>query len=142
MENASKALLIAGAILLAIMILTVGIILYRNFSDTTEIYSYNLSTIELDKFNTKFEVFRGRKDITAQEIASLINIVVEYKKKTPINVVVIVNDIPYGESDNTIDFLKDNLYDEVNDKIITFECENIGYNSVKEVNSITFRTAT
>lgn len=128
MENASKALLIAGAILLSLMILAVGIILYNNFSDTTKKYSDNLSATELAKFNAKFEVFRGRTDITAQEIASLINIVVEYKNKTPMNVEVSVNGTPYGESDDTVEFLKENnIYDEVNKKIITFKCDNISF---------------
>ena len=95
MENASKALLIAGTILLSVMILTVGIILYNNFSDTTKKYSDTLSATELVKFNTKFEVFRGRKDVTAQEIASLINVVFEYKKKTPMDVAISINGNPY-----------------------------------------------
>ena len=128
MENASKALLIAGALLLSIMILTVGIILYNNFSDTTKKYSDNLSATELAKFNAKFEVFRGRTDVTEQEIVSLINIVAEYKKKTPMDVAISINGNSYTD---TIRFLEDNLGTK-------FTCENIEYNSAGEVNKISF----
>lgn len=116
MENASKALLIAGGLLIAILIITTGIILYNNFSDTTKRYSDNLSATELAKFNTNFEVFRGRTDITAQEIASLINIVAEYKEKTPMNVKVLVGNEPI-EPNRVIDFLKKNIKS-------TYSCEN------------------
>jgi len=130
MENASKALLMAGGVLLALMILTVGIILYNSFSNTTDQYAERLSTTELNEFNTKFEVFRGRTDITAQEIASLINMVVEYRNKTPMNVEISVNGNNHTE---TIEFLKENLGTK-------FNCEGIEYNSSGEVMSIAFIT--
>ena len=57
MENASKALIIAGAILLAILIISLGIIIYTQAQDT--ISSVNMSDQERMAFNSKFEPYRG-----------------------------------------------------------------------------------
>lgn len=129
MENASKALLIAGTVLLAMLIVSIGVILYNNFSNTSDQYSERLSATELAKFNAEFEVFRGRTDVTAQEIATLVNMVSEYTKETPMSVKIEVNGIIFGEDADTITFLKSNFK-----KIYT--CQNIEYNSAGEVNKI------
>lgn len=53
MENASKALIIAGAVLLAIMIIALGVTIFnraRNSADTTA-----LDSTEITMFNQKFE---------------------------------------------------------------------------------------
>ena len=41
MENASKALIIAGAILIAILLITIGIILINSARDVTETRKYS-----------------------------------------------------------------------------------------------------
>ena len=71
MENATKALLIIGATMLAILTLTIGVYMIGNVSDT---YVTKLDIIELQKYNSNFEVFIGRNDITAQEIVSVASI--------------------------------------------------------------------
>lgn len=52
MENASKALIIAGAILLAILLITLGIFVFTQAQDT--LGSINLSEQEVLAFNNKF----------------------------------------------------------------------------------------
>lgn len=57
MENASKALIIAGSILVAIMIVAMGVRIFngaRNSADTTA-----LDSTEITMFNQKFERFSG-----------------------------------------------------------------------------------
>ena len=78
MENATKALLIAGGILIAIIILTIGITLYTLYSKQAKEYNQIITTTEIQKFNSKFDVYVGREDITAQEIASVVNLAKEY----------------------------------------------------------------
>jgi len=57
MENASKALIIAGAILLAILIISLGIII---FSQAESVINSNaMSELEMQQFNTKFTQFEG-----------------------------------------------------------------------------------
>ena len=67
MENASKALIIAGSILLAILIVAMGVRIFngaRNSADTT-----TLDSTEISMFNQKFEKFSGKQ--TGSSIKSL-----------------------------------------------------------------------
>ena len=80
MENATKALLIAGGVLISIIILTIGITLYSIFSNQAKEYNQIISTTEIQKFNSKFDVYVGREDITAQEIVSVVNLAKEHNE--------------------------------------------------------------
>ncbi len=57
MENASKALIIAGAILLSILIISLGIVIWRQASEV--INSTSMSDMEKETFNAKFEQYQG-----------------------------------------------------------------------------------
>ena len=59
MENASKALIIAGAILLSILIIGLGITVYNNASSTTG--QANLDGQEVSAHNSKFKAYEGRQ---------------------------------------------------------------------------------
>lgn len=74
MENASKALIIAGAILLAILIISLGIFIFNQASEVTK--SSNLSEVEVLQFNEKFTSFEGNYK-RGNEINSLLNRVVQ-----------------------------------------------------------------
>lgn len=106
MENASKALLIAGGILITIIIISIGVGLYTLFSKQSKEYSQIMDNTEVQKFNSNFEVFIGREDITAQEIVSVFNLAKEYDNK--IDIIVTVNGINQNLSKSE-DFLKNNL---------------------------------
>lgn len=74
MENATKALLIIGATMLAILTLTIAVYMMGKFGNVSDTYVTKLDIIELQKYNSNFEVFIGRNDITAQEIVSVASI--------------------------------------------------------------------
>ena len=57
MENASKALIIAGAILLAILIISLGILIFNQAQDT--VGSVNMDEQEIMAFNNKFTQYEG-----------------------------------------------------------------------------------
>ena len=57
MENASKALIIAGAILLSILLISLGILVYNNAKGTVE--EADLSDQEIATYNAKFTSFLG-----------------------------------------------------------------------------------
>lgn len=59
MENASKALIIAGAILLSILIIGLGMAVYNNASSSTT--STNLDAQELQAHNSQFLSYQGRQ---------------------------------------------------------------------------------
>ena len=78
MENASNALIIAGAILIAIIVLSIGVYLVVTYSKVGNSYEQEMTAVELTKFNTKFTVFQDRNDISAQEIVTLKNFIEKY----------------------------------------------------------------
>ena len=60
MENASKALIIAGAILLAILLISLGIIVFSG-ARTTIIDNSDMSQQEITTFNNKFTPYEGER---------------------------------------------------------------------------------
>ena len=59
MENASKALIIAGAILLSILLITLGILVYNQAAGV--INSNAMSDVEMQQFNQKFTQYEGEQ---------------------------------------------------------------------------------
>lgn len=59
MENASKALIIAGAILLSILIISLGILIFNQASGV--INNNAMTEVEVNSFNQKFEQYFGTK---------------------------------------------------------------------------------
>ena len=59
MENASKALIIAGAILLAILIISLGILIYNQASGI--VTNNNMSEVDINTFNSKFTQYGGEQ---------------------------------------------------------------------------------
>lgn len=57
MENASKALLIAGAILLSILLISLGIMIFTQAQDT--INNSGMSKAEITAFNSQFTKYEG-----------------------------------------------------------------------------------
>ncbi len=74
MENASKALLIAGAILIAIVLITFGVIILGQGSEI--INNASMSETEVSTFNAKFTAFEGDK-VRGSKVNSLLNTVVQ-----------------------------------------------------------------
>ena len=70
MENASKALIIAGAILLSILLISLGIMIYNNAKGT--ISDANLDAETTQAFNTKITQYCGA-DKTGTTMNSLVD---------------------------------------------------------------------
>ena len=70
MENASKALIIAGAILLSILLISLGIMVYTNAKGT--IGNTNLDSEEIQTFNTKISQYCG-KNKSAEDMNALMS---------------------------------------------------------------------
>ena len=58
MENASKALIIAGAILLSILIIALGIYVFNMAKGVTDTKALN--DLEIQQFNSQFTAYRGK----------------------------------------------------------------------------------
>lgn len=72
MENASKALIIAGAILLSILLISLGIMIFNTAQDTTK--NSGMTQAQVAAFNNKFSKYEGT--IKGSEVRSLIQEVI------------------------------------------------------------------
>ena len=70
MENASKALIIAGAILIALLIISLGIFTFNKMSDSAKKIA-NLDKEEIQAFNSKLTPYTG-ENISGSQVNSLI----------------------------------------------------------------------
>ena len=74
MENASKALIIAGAILLSILLITLGIIVYRQAAGVID--NNAMDEIAVSTFNSKFEQYEG-DNVRGTQVNALLSAIVQ-----------------------------------------------------------------
>ena len=79
MENATKALLIAAAVLIAILIISLGLVVYNNSANTVN--QANLSSQEIQAQNEKFTRYNG-KNKRGSEVNSLLQTALNYNLNT------------------------------------------------------------
>lgn len=75
MENASKALIIAGAILISILIIGLGVFIYNKAKGAMD-DSIDLDTQKIESVNSKFEAYEGK--ISGSDAKALIDAVRAY----------------------------------------------------------------
>ena len=147
MENASKALLMAGGVLIGILILSLAAYLFVDFGSTSaEIHRQNEEK-QITEFNSKFTSYEGYKDkdgnwqITIYDIITLAGYAKEnntYNEGvTEEQIIVQVNGRQIQSNNNE---QNQNLIREfINDgTLIKFKCDEIKYNSRGKVKLIAF----
>ena len=72
MENASKALIIAGAILLSIAIIGVGMYVFQNVQDTIQ-EGADMSADQIRTYNQEFTMYEGRQ--SGSQVRSLLDVI-------------------------------------------------------------------
>ena len=80
MDNASKALIMAGGVLIGLLIISALVLMFSNLSayQTTNIESTRDSQIV--EFNNKYESY-NKKNLRGSELYSLLNMVVDYNRR-------------------------------------------------------------
>ena len=73
MENTSNALIIAGEILIAVLILSLFAYIVIQFGSFSSQMHDEMVDSQLESFNNNFKIYSYRTNITAQEIATAIN---------------------------------------------------------------------
>lgn len=124
MENASKALLIAGGVLIALLIIGALILMFSNLTAYQQSNSRNVESDQIAEFNKQYETY-NRNDVRGSDIYSLVNKVVSYNR-TKTNNVIDTNDegtdwqympmsitIDFDRQDKMKDFTIDNDYNEL-----------------------------
>jgi len=74
MENASKALIMAGTILISIMVVSIAVYIINMFGEYTAGQEQERASRQIAEFNAQFLKYEGRKDITAQDIVTVANL--------------------------------------------------------------------
>lgn len=105
MENASKALLIAAAIIIAIILISLGVYVVRQ--GQSAMGSINLSEHEVSAFNSKWESYKGTQ--MGSSVKGLINQVNNYNRTANDGRKITVNTTDYETTpNNNIDFNENN----------------------------------
>lgn len=131
MENASKALMIAAGVFIAVILLSIGVALYNQFNTHAEGYIQQWDSVELNKFNSNFEIYINRKDVTAQEVVTVYNKIKKYEDKGIGITLVVPGGTKLETEEDITKFLKDNMQN-------SFSCSSITYGSYGQVSEISF----
>lgn len=73
MENASKALILAGSILIAIIIISLGIVVFRNMSAPVQ-REASLTEQQISAFNSKISPYTG-ESVSGSQVNALMQLV-------------------------------------------------------------------
>lgn len=130
MDNASNALLLAGGMLIALIVLSIGVMLFSHYTQIGESYEQSQQFKSLEKFNEHFTRFAERTNITAQEIITLANFAKDYNKELDANIITVqVGATNYAEKDlddkRGTDFIKDNSVNNVTGTYKYYTCGSI-----------------
>ena len=74
MENASKALIIAGAILISILLISVGILVMNSTGNMQDEVGKTADTMATQTFNSQFTTYEG-DSIRASQVKSLLSLI-------------------------------------------------------------------
>lgn len=82
MENASKALLMAGGILIALLVIGALVLMFNQVGSYEKAQEASKKNSQIADFNKEFERYLDDKGITGADVISLINKVLDYNEKT------------------------------------------------------------
>lgn len=81
MENASKALTMAGGILIAILVIGALLLMFNQIGNYERAQTTDKKTSQLAQFNMDFERYTYDNGITGTDLISLANKIIDYNKK-------------------------------------------------------------
>lgn len=148
MENASKALIMAGGILIGVLILTLAAYLFLSFGAKSQEIHSRIDETQLNQYNAQYNIYANRTDVTIYDIISLANLAEENKKNnitysnytTDYEVIVILIDGGNVDLSNTNEVIK--KYSEVNtngELKYRFKCNKIEYHPNGRISKIMFQ---
>lgn len=146
MENASKALLMAGGVLIAILLLTLFAYLFRQMSDSTSSIYSTLEQSDIAEFNQRFLNFEGRgirtgtEPLTIQDVATLINLAQDSEEdpKFAAKIKILYNGNDLTQTENYTTWLENNKA-----STKTYNCTEVHVNTeTRLVDSVTIEDHT
>lgn len=91
MENASKALLMAGGILIAMIVVSLGLYIMQNMAESSAHFYEKVEQYKIVEFNNKFEKYGGQdlsikdEDLVLQDVVTLMNLARDFNVKNNLN---------------------------------------------------------
>lgn len=82
MENASKALIIAGGMLIALLIIASLVLMFNQIGGYERAQTTGTKNAQLAQFNLDFEKYVDESGIKGADVISLVNKIVDYNKKS------------------------------------------------------------
>ena len=80
MENATKALIMAGSVLIALMIIGALILMFNSLTSYQKVGESNTKEAQIVEFNNQYETF-NRKNVRGSDLYSLLNRGVDYNRR-------------------------------------------------------------
>ena len=80
MENASKALIMAGSVLIALMIIGALMLMFGNLTSYQETDTQGTRSAQITEFNQQFETY-NRDNVRGSDLYSLLNKVIDYNRR-------------------------------------------------------------
>lgn len=77
MENASKALIIAGSVLIAILVISLGLLIFKSTSGTTDQTQELGKTLEVQQFNSQFLKYCGNS-VKGSQVRTLCEVIIAH----------------------------------------------------------------
>lgn len=139
MENASKALTIAGGILIGLLVIGALILMFNQIGDYEKAQSKNDKNSQLAEFNNDYERYLDDKGINGTDVISLINKVMDYNKKAAKGGV--ANSVNYDIKmsitvSGLTSFNRKYAYDRENDSDSLFTSDSFSFNQSSTNNSL------
>lgn len=140
MENAAKALLIAGGLLLAIIIITMFISMYNQIKGMEVAKEEKIKLEQLHEFNSQYEVY-NKHIMYGADVITLFNKVTEYNLNNPTEQITI--NIPSDFEENIQNLKNGTINDEDKRDLLKlrFKCSGMYYGNTGKVNKITIESA-
>ncbi len=91
MENASKALIIAGSVLIAILLISLGLLIFKSTSGTTDQTQKLGETLEIQQFNSQFLKYCG-DSVKGSQVRTLCEVIIAHNANSKNQVKIAGND--------------------------------------------------
>ena len=158
MENGAKALLIAGGMLIALLVIGLLVFMSMELTQYFETKAVEKQTSQVAEFNNQYMPYED-KDITIMELKSLYNKIMSNNEKFPhqeITITVPMKDnlceraiydscLGVDEDKTTVTTLLAKSFSDISEEIkmgAVFKCTGIGYDDEGRVNKIIFEDIT
>ena len=123
MENASKALLIAGGMLLLILVMSLAAYIFKQLGSQTSGFYRDMSDTEIFEYNQQFFKFEGKK-LRIQDVITIINLAKDSNMRELVPYTIKVY---YPGPEDLIDLntfdIKRELSNSINDYKRNYKCE-------------------